>query len=470
MSKANAALTQAKWAASGYVSPAKFGIYDPTGVLDSTNAITAAINSGYPVKLGDGNFKITSALPCPSGLKIEGNGMNRTTILPYGQAYAAFTQIGSSASPLHDIEIRDMKIDGTNFSDTTYNTSSKAIFLQYVLRLIITGVWAYNTPATGIGTDFLQSSIIQRCYASYCGRLFQTGDIGANGIGIGSGLLNQSGTGQLETTIIDSCHAWNNGNNGIMWEVQDGSGEQIVGHMRAENCSAWNNGGAGFRNSGNAKMEFVGCTSSFNQDGIVFAEDSLNSGTQLSYESSVTDCMIQSNTRYGINVMYTSGYLKMSDNQIGGNESHGIYSSVALQNSDISDNMIYKNSGYGIYLADGISGTTIHNNKRLADNTGGTIYLGAGASGAEICNNQGYNPVGPISAPTVPAASTAIQNTNGYDCTVIVNGGAGVNIGIGNTSTTTATGLSSGAIPVKAGQYISLGAYTTAPTWVWLGN
>lgn len=72
-------------------------------------------------------------------------------------------------------------------------------------------------------------------------------------------------------------------------------------------------------------------------------------------------------------------------------------------------------------------------------------------------------------APSIPAASTAIVNPFHFTVEVIVTGGSGVNVGIGNTSSTTATGLSSGAVTLAAGQYISLGAYSAAPSWVWNG-
>ncbi len=76
---------------------------------------------------------------------------------------------------------------------------------------------------------------------------------------------------------------------------------------------------------------------------------------------------------------------------------------------------------------------------------------------------------GPQTAPSIPAASTTLQNPFEFDCQVTVSGGTEVNIGIGRTSTTAATGLSSGSVIVRRSAYISLGAYTAAPTWTWIG-
>ena len=69
-----------------------------------------------------------------------------------------------------------------------------------------------------------------------------------------------------------------------------------------------------------------------------------------------------------------------------------------------------------------------------------------------------------VTTPGVPAASTPVTNNTGYDVMVYVTGGAGVNVSVNGT----ATGLASGGFYVNADGTISLGAYTTAPTWQWV--
>ncbi|GAC1471375.1 MAG: hypothetical protein PVSMB5_19940 [Ktedonobacteraceae bacterium] len=105
----------------------------------------------------------------------------------------------------------------------------------------------------------------------------------------------------------------------------------------------------------------------------------------------------------------------------------------------------------------------------------------AGANAANTFNgtptaarsNQGYNPPATfVTTPSVPASNTAIQNTTGVDCYVYILAGTITVIGVGATSTTTATGLTSSASGVTvflpAGWYIKL-TYSVAPTWVFQG-
>lgn len=69
-----------------------------------------------------------------------------------------------------------------------------------------------------------------------------------------------------------------------------------------------------------------------------------------------------------------------------------------------------------------------------------------------------------VTTPAVPAASTAITNSTGYDVMAYVAGGTAVAVSVNGT----ATGLAAGSFYLPARGTISLGAYTAAPTWVWL--
>ncbi len=81
-----------------------------------------------------------------------------------------------------------------------------------------------------------------------------------------------------------------------------------------------------------------------------------------------------------------------------------------------------------------------------------------------LVNVDNYG-VGPQTAPTIPASGTALTNPFPFDCTVYVSGGTVTAIAIGGT----ATGLTSGAVFIPAGETITL-TYSAAPTWVWIGN
>ena len=96
-----------------------------------------------------------------------------------------------------------------------------------------------------------------------------------------------------------------------------------------------------------------------------------------------------------------------------------------------------------------------------------------GASGANAlssaagyaANNPGYNPVGVLTPPSVPATTVAQANTFGVGVTVYVTGGTVTAIAVNGS----ATGLTSGPIHLGPGQTITL-TYSAAPTWQWFGD
>ncbi len=82
-------------------------------------------------------------------------------------------------------------------------------------------------------------------------------------------------------------------------------------------------------------------------------------------------------------------------------------------------------------------------------------------------NNPGLNPRGAaVTQPAVPASTTPLTNTTGFDCMVLVSGGTVTQIAIGGTN----TGQISGWFRVPALQTITL-TYSVAPTtFAWWGD
>lgn len=130
----------------------------------------------------------------------------------------------------------------------------------------------------------------------------------------------------------------------------------------------------------------------------------------------------------------------------------------------ISENKTGSTQAYGFGVGGGgsISDVTLIGNRLIGataailDSTGGAVFYR---------DNQGYNPVGALTAPAIPASGTAYTNAFGVDATVYVTGGTVTAIDVGGT----ATGMTSGPIRVAAGQTITL-TYTSAPTWTWFGD
>lgn len=91
----------------------------------------------------------------------------------------------------------------------------------------------------------------------------------------------------------------------------------------------------------------------------------------------------------------------------------------------------------------------------------GSAILVSGGANCEII--AACQPRGVITAPSVPASGTALQNTFWRHATVCIAGTMTGNVEINGTS----TGLSAaGAYRVPAGATITL-TYTTAPSWTW---
>jgi hypothetical protein len=96
----------------------------------------------------------------------------------------------------------------------------------------------------------------------------------------------------------------------------------------------------------------------------------------------------------------------------------------------------------------------------------GNLFQGAQAFNANFpkkaANNVGYNPVGNVTAPTMPSSGSAQTNPFGSDAYVTVTGGTVSAIAIGGVS----TGLTSGSFLVPWNQTITI-TYSAAPTWKW---
>jgi hypothetical protein len=86
-------------------------------------------------------------------------------------------------------------------------------------------------------------------------------------------------------------------------------------------------------------------------------------------------------------------------------------------------------------------------------------------------NNVGLNPFGAFAtAPAFPGSGVFMTNATNYDVTVYISGGVAVGVAVAGTSGTVTTfGLSSGSFRVPSGALIAV-AYSSVPTWVWVGD
>ncbi len=76
-----------------------------------------------------------------------------------------------------------------------------------------------------------------------------------------------------------------------------------------------------------------------------------------------------------------------------------------------------------------------------------------------------YNPVGVLTAPSIPASGVALLNDFPVTCRVHITGGTVTGVSINGT----ATGLTQGIFMLEPDETITL-TYSSAPSWVWFGN
>jgi hypothetical protein len=114
------------------------------------------------------------------------------------------------------------------------------------------------------------------------------------------------------------------------------------------------------------------------------------------------------------------------------------------------------------------STVTITDQSGAGLNTGDVYLVGSWntlvlpASTSNVTIHDSTRPAGHAIAPSVPASTTALQNTFGRPAAVTVTGGTVTAIAVDGT----AAGATAGTVVVPAGKDIAL-TYSAAPTWVW---
>lgn len=197
----------------------------------------------------------------------------------------------------------------------------------------------------------------------------------------------------------------------------------------------------------------------------------------------VSQCNVYFNQTHGVQILDNSnnGTINFSQCQFVNNNQAGGATTYDLQNTSTHGNIALHDCQFSTTVGSGVGKVAqsidTPNNSPIdvqdCEFLGGTPVF-TNTTSIITRNNQGYNPVGPLTAPGIPASGTAVQNTFGCDCTVYIIAGTITVIGVGNTSTTTATGLTSSAAGVSVfvgiGQYVKM-TYSVAPTsWAWFGN
>ena len=407
-----------------------------------------------------------------------------------------------------------MEFDGEEMDFASdYTPFRKAINIAYLRRCLFYGLYIHDTPSTGLGIDFMDEVIIDRCIINDCGF---GGDglatSGANGFGIGTGGFSE------EPCIISNCIARGNRNGNFHFEVV---GVTQSSYSQVLNCYA-EEGRYGYRLTGTSKVNIVNCISKgasvadyaiveisgVSTDVTISNCKSIDSGgwgIQCQYSAAqrllINNCQVLNATGYGMELLNLGG-LEVRGCVVSGCGKTGIYCEPSSGNTRtqyiFADNII-KNNGtaavvsyndgirlratganfqhinihdniliddqdtptqrYGLVLGNGtLTDCKVHDNIFQNNVTGAILLTDLTPVRMDIHDNTGYNPVG--ASAITPGASPYTYTAGTSPETVYISGGTVSSVVVGGRTLFAATGCTVN-LPANASVVVT---YSDVPT------
>lgn len=501
------------------VSVIDFGA-DPTGTYDSTAAIQAAIDTNGSVYLPPGTYMVTSPITIPAGCVVEGAGSALTTVTVPPSAFVNFGYnfvfTLNPQSILRHIKIDGQKRNGTN---PAHECGGVQLGNGCTCEDVFTydpnyfGFWIYNASQVKLidcqsdlggnndsigGGGSTDVNIVRHLWhpSSAGNRLDHVGsnrlvltdcvDLSTEPGGFffqgctESGLSNCTFAGvagvalqsyQTTSTVyvnplecfVNECRIIGGG--GVSLAYGTGTGTVVGGANRLVNNLIQESSLSGILVSSSAELADVwGAGDVIAANTIINPNASnasgINTGTATAAVAGINVVQGYQTLVYGNVIVDNRATPQMQYAiQIGGSDS-----TVGFENVIIDAN-VCTGSAPGQYLGAGDIAVQTSESYMIIDNI--TEYGIANYTyGTTSVIRGNVGPVANFSTPAVPAASTIITNTTGVDVDVYVSGGTAVTVSINGTS----TGLADGTFYLPAGGTINLGAYTAAPTWVWVAR
>ncbi len=413
----------------------KYGAYGD-GVHDDTAAIQAALDTGLDVVLPTGNTFLTSgSLTAQTGQTIYGYG---ATLKADGN-YDALV-IGGG------------KLFGLTITYTNSPSSGAAVSItgsNAWIQDIYVGPVSYNGIEVSGHAVFINNVHV---HAANYGLYFTGSSLRVNGAFITGSVTAIYATGN--TMNITSAELY--GSNGVVW---DGGSYCFLYDVEA------NGTGIAFSLVSGAEVHLNNCWTNN-------ASNSLKIASTFNYAVSVTGGRLGNST--GDNVVVAgSQIISIKGVEIWGAAGNAlVHVTGGVFMLAIEGNMFQDagtSASYGILL-DNVSLSHVSIGDNVMGVGSGTFTEGyiqnnsTDLSAVSIHDNIGFNPVGKLTAPALPASGTAQTNTFPYYVRVYVAGGTVSAIALNGTD----TGLTSGEITLGPGETITL-TYTAAPTWTWFG-
>lgn len=467
------------------------------GTTDDIAAWTAAVSAaqaagGGVIFHGGGTSIVSTPVVVPSNdITIMGVGKYSVIQPKAGFTGAALIYFAGGGSGIDRTTIRDLRMyggsgttgsnpacDGIQFNSPCQDTVMDGVEIDYL------NGWAVQilAGASGfIGYSNLTNVVAKKCaqgfhFASTVPATNRTG-----GIVMTNCVADDCKTGdsyyfeEVIDNVLSNCQGYSNNSGGASLHIKGcaftffqnmdlgGGGTQTTPCVLIEKGSAHNNdhiylnniliqkGQPGINITGAAHLRITDCDIYFNQTHGVQINDDATNGAML-----IQGCHFYQNNRnsaastYEINNLSTHGLLVIRDNTF--------ETGVGGGSNQVAASIASPNFWQGLSVQDNVF------------NGGSPTFSPAMIQKTVIRNNPGYNPVGSVSAPTVPASGTAQQNDRGVDCTVIIATlGTLTAVAIGGTAITAAPAVGS-SYRLPALQTITLTYSGAAPTWQWFGD
>jgi hypothetical protein len=311
-----------------------------------------------------------------SGVSLIGDGPAATRFIlanpgnptcPTPLAHFTIREHGASReNHIADCTFARFEIDGSGVILPEYNVLAKGLGLQYVLRGRFHDLYIHDTPATGLGCDFLQDTFIDNVLVVHCGRLERGEWMGGAGIGIGIG-----GWGASERLTITACTTVRNGTNGIFLELQKREWTPPRG-IRVIGCHSEGNR-FGISDWGADGLIVSACTMIANHQ-AGYDVSALGASSVAGRGGIVTGCVIEDNVWDGVGVGNTPGPYTFSGNRMSRNGRFGYWqhnlaggTQAPAADMILDGNEFWDNALEGVFIESAVTDPSLTDN-RLRNN------------------------------------------------------------------------------------------------------
>ena len=458
------------------------------GSADDTAAIQAAINAlsttGGIVWLPHGVYKISSPLNLANGsVTLLGEGGQSTAIQP-SSSFSGSQVIYITAD---FCSVRDLTIA---FANTTYSGNPAADGIRInacrsgtLLNININYIngWAVHSTATAAIATYWWQFI--NCHAFQCSSGMRIAGDPSSGYNVAHSVTNciMDQILNSDAFLIEDAHDVLLAN--TEGSVTSGSGATL--HIKGNSAAVYlSNSDLGpapgpglgptvlIDSSANGSPTQVALVNSIFEGGLTGA--TINAGTEIM----LRNCDFVRNGTHGLNItagdaLIISGCLFDRNGATAGSGHYDINSSTTGG---------IQTEGCWFWTA---QGTTANQVASVINSTAGYMsvqnctFNGSGFTASNIFagfpqiikNCRGYNPLGNITAPAVPASGVATA-TKSTDMTVYIKGGTLSDVKVNGVTTGISVQAAAGTVHtvrVPAQMTIAI-TYSVAPTWSWFGD